>query len=697
MTTNTLLTVRRCFTCIAVLLVMAGVLVAQVVGAAPSIVVDSFIYDVGDTVKLHADGVQRNSVYTITLTPEDGEAEVHRVQSDTTGSFDFEFVPETAGDWLVEMFGTNLTTTVRITAIALPPAVTEDPLTATLNGRTVLIDDPFGSAFTYTFPAGAGPITEPTVAEQTVYIGVGNHVLAVRGSEITARHRLPATVTSINVSEDGEVSATVTFSNGESETIAQDEFAALHAFDPAPELYQYLMNEAQVLDVHGATEIDPTNPFLWLYAAQDTRDPQRKEVLYHEAIRVASTFYELGQLARRLYADGEPGLATQAMNRAIRDFEQREYSAALLTNTALTELYGFPQAALRQAMAMHDLDAAKFWAPFVQQLTTPDATEHRALLTRYANALQASGDTKRANDIRAFMGTETRFNIGVFFAELVRSLAQNAWLAVVSMLIAALVLSLVLSAKYAAMRHFLAEGEKRGRYFFLRYASFFEKLVLVVLLALAACFTALAKWEQRSETVDQIASGSLANPVAASVLPAGTDVTTIHNTFELQNAVNGSWGSAVLGAFTDPVDTLLTPTFGVPTWAWYIAVGLYALLTLFAVVFLLIPRPRVAKNVPRNWLYVLLAVVFPGTSFADEFWGLVLLGSWAVIALDRVVGLLGGAAFIPEYWAYALLGIIYALNVLALIPEVFSHRRRMKELAARDPELARRLGMRVRY
>ena len=697
MTTNTLLTIRRCATCIAVLLVMAGVLVAQLAGAAPSIVVDSFIYDVGETVDLHADGVQRNAVYTITVTPENGEPAQHHVQSDPTGSFDFSFVPDTPGDWLVEMLGTNLTTTVRITAIELPAAVVEDPLTATLSGRTVTVDDPYGSAFTYTFPAGSGNITEPLVAGQRVYIGVGSHVLEVHGGVVATRYRLPANVTALAAGEDGNVSATVTFSNGENETIAAADFSAPHAFDPTPELYQYLMNEAQVLEVQAATEVDPTNPFLWLYSAQNTRDAQRKEVLYQEAIAVAGTFYEYGQLARRLYAVNEPGLATQAMNRAIRDFEQRGYSAALLTNSALTELYGFPQAALKQAVALNNLDAAKFWAPFVQQLTTPDATEHRALLTNYANALQASGDTKRANDVRTFMGTETRFNIGVFFAELVRSLAQNAWLAVVSMLISALVLSLVLSSKYASMRRLLAEGEKRGRYFFLRYASFFEKLVLVVLLALAACFTALAGWEERSETVSAIASGSLANPVAAAVLPVGTDINTIRNTFELQNAVNGSWGSAVLTAFADPVNTLLSPTFGVRAWVWYIATGLYALLTVFAVVFLFIPRPRVAKNVPRNWWYVLFAVAFPGTSFADEFWGLVLLAPWAVIGLDRIIGALGGVSFVPEYWAYVLLGVIYLVNLLSFIPEALSHRRRMKDLATRDPELARRLGMRVRY
>lgn len=697
MTTNTLLTIRRCATCIAVLLVMAGVLVAQVVGAAPSIVVDSFIYDVGETVQLHADGVQRNAVYTITVTPEDGESEQHLVQSSPTGSFDFSFVPDTAGDWLVEMFGTNLTTTIRITAIALPAAVVEDPLAASLDGRTLLIDDPYGSAFSYTFPAGAGAITEPVVAEQAVYVGVGNHVLEVRGGEIAARYRLPANVTALEFADNTQLSATVTYSNGTTATIAKPDFAGPHVFDPAPELYHYVLNEAQVVNVHDATETDPTNPFLWLYAAQDTRDLQRKEVLYQEAIAKAGTFYEYGQLARKLYTAGESGLATQAMNRAIRDFEQRGYSAALLTNSALTELYGFPQASLKQAVALNDITAAKFWAPFVQQLTTPEATEHRALLTSYANALQASGDTKRANDVRAFMGTETRFHIGVFFAELVSSLAQNAWLAVVSMLIGALVLSLVLSAKYASMRKFLASDEKKGRYFYLRYASFFEKLVLVVLLALAACFTALAGWEERSETVTAIASGSLANPVAAAVLPAGTDLAAIRNTFELQNAVNGSWGSAVLLAFTDPVDTLVTPTFGVPAWAWYIALGLYALLTVCAIVFVFIPRPRVAKNVPRNWWYVLLSLLFPGTSFADEFWGIVLLAPWAVIGLDRVIGLLGGVSFVPEYWAYVLLGIIYLVNLLSFIPEAFSHRRRMKALASRDPELARRLGMRVRY
>lgn len=696
MTKNLLLTVRKCWTCAAVALLVLLIGSWQVAGAAPSIHIDSFIYDVGDTVELHATGVQKHAIYTITVTPETGDAEQYLEQSDADGAFTFSFVPETAGDWRVEMFGTNLTTTAVITAIELPPVV-EEPITATLEGRTLTVVDPYGGDVTLTFPGGAGPVTEPVVRDHTVFMGVGNHVLVIDGGVVTERHRLPAEVRQLRVTATDDIEASILYSDGQTATVAEADFGAPHAFDPGVSVYTFLQNEAQVVNVQAAYEIDPTNPFLWLYAAEEAKDSARAELFYGNAVDAARTFYEYGQLARKLYQNNQTTFAMQAMNRGIRDFTNRGYSAALLDNDALAELYSFPQPALRQAIALNNFEAAAFWMPFVQQLTTPAASQHRALLSDYAAALQQAGQTERANDVRAFMGKETRFHIGTFFADLVRSLAANAWLGVVSMLVSALVLSLVLSSKYAAMRRLLREGEQRKPYFFMRYASFFEKVVLVLLLALAASFTALSHWHDSSAAVDAIASGSLANPVAEAVLPAGTNIEAITTLHQLQDAMNGPWTSAVVSAFTDPAGNLLNPTFGVPAWAWYVIAVLYAVLTLVAVVFVFIPRPRVAKNVPRNVLYVILAIIFPGTTFADEFWGIVLLAPWAVIGLDRIIGLTGGASFIPEFWAYVLLGAIYVINLLLFIPEVVSHRKRMKALATSNPDLARRLGLRVGY
>lgn len=695
MTKNLLLTVRKCWTCAAVAFLVLFVGAWQVAGAAPSIDIDSFIYDVGDTVELHATGVQKHAVYTITVTPQTGDAEQYREQSGADGAFTFSFVPDSAGDWQVELFGTNLTTTVIITAIELP-AVVDEPVTATLTDRTITVDDPYGNDFTMTFPAAAGPVAKPVVRDHTVFMGVGNHVLTIDGGVVTERFRLPAEVRQLRLNDADELEATVLYSDGQTVTVMEADFAAHHVFDPGVSLYTFLQNEAQVVNVQAAYEMDPTNPFLWLYAAEEAKDSARAELFYGNAVDAASTFYEYGQLARKLYRNEQTTFAMQAMNRGIRDFTARNYSAALLDNDVLAELYGFPQPALKQAVALNNFEAAAFWLPFVQQLTTPEASQHRELLSDYAQMLQQAGQTERANDVRAFMGKETRFHIGTFFADLVRSLAANAWLAVVSMLIAALVLSLVLSSKYAAIRRLLREDGTRKPYFFLRYASFFEKVVLVLLLGLAASFTALSHWHDSSAAVDAIASGSLANPVAEAALPAGTDIMHVSTLHQLQDAMNGPWTSAVMSAFTDPAGNLLEPTFGVPTWAWYVIAVLYAVLTLVAVVFVFIPRPRVAKNVPRNVLYTILAIIFPGTTFADEFWGIVLLAPWAVIGLDRIIGLTGGASFIPEFWAYVLLGVIYVVNVLSFIPEIVSHRRRMKALTVEHPDLARRLGLRVR-
>lgn len=673
------------------MVLMAALQVAQ---AAPSIHIDAFVFDVGHTVELRAEGVQAHAVYTITVSPETGEAMQYREQSDATGAFDFSFVPDTAGNWEVQLFGTSLTTSVTITAIDLPPVVSE-PLHATLSNRTLTIVDPYGDGFSHTFPTGAGPVTTPLVHGNTVLIGVGNHVLHIHEGVITQRSRLPAVVTDVLAGGDGELHASIEYSNGSKRTLVEAEWTESFAFDPQPLTYSYLRNEAQVVDIQAGYETDPTNPFVWLAAARDAGDEARADMFYANALDSAETFYEYGQLSRALYADGENTFAMQAMNRAIRDFDARGYDAALMGNDALTDLYGFPQTALRDALASNNLEAATFWAPFMQQLTTPAASHHRAVFTEYAAALQDAGETERANDVRAFMGQETRFDISVFLADMMRTLAQNTWIAVVGMLTAALLLALTLSAKYSAIRRLHKADTKQQRYFFLRYASFFEKIVLVILLGLAVSFAALSEWQNKSTAVVAIASGSLATPVATATLPANTNIENITTLHQLENAVNGSWTNAITTAFTSPAAVLQDPAFGIATWAWYIIVIVFAIIALVATVFIVIPRPRVAKNVPRNPLYVVLALLVPGVSFTDELWGIVFLAPWSVLMLDRVIGLAGGATFVPELWSYVVIGLLYVLNVLLFIPEVFSHRRRMKELAERDPELARRLGVRV--
>jgi hypothetical protein len=58
-----------------------------------------------------------------------------------------------------------------------------------------------------------------------------------------------------------------------------------------------------------------------------------------------------------------------------------------------------------------------------------------------------------------------------------------------------------------------------------------------------------------------------------------------------------------------------------------------------SLLWLLVPRARSAKHADRGWFYHLLALLIPGSSLADEAWGLLLLVPW-VLAVLAGAGLL---------------------------------------------------------
>jgi hypothetical protein len=111
---------------------------------------------------------------------------------------------------------------------------------------------------------------------------------------------------------------------------------------------------------------------------------------------------------------------------------------------------------------------------------------------------------------------------------------------------------------------------------------------------------------------------------------------------------------------------------------------------------LAVPRPRLARNAPRTILYQVLALLLPGSGLADELWGLLLLIPWAIFGLDALANYFG--------WGFGLgfgfgldlvvLGGLYLINTIAFIVELGSYNRRMRELKRRDPETALRFGMR---
>lgn len=158
----------------------------------------------------------------------------------------------------------------------------------------------------------------------------------------------------------------------------------------------------------------------------------------------------------------------------------------------------------------------------------------------------------------------------------------------------------------------------------------------------------------------------------------------------------GTPGAALGEAATAPWRALpQARPAGVPAWAWWIVLVLYALLLLALVLQLFVARPRVARDAPRTPVYHPLALLVPGSGHLDELWGLLLLVPWALFGLDALVRVAGGGAGLPvslrlEVWIVAL---AWAANLAGYVVELASYRRRMRLLRDRKPELARSYGL----
>ena len=166
---------------------------------------------------------------------------------------------------------------------------------------------------------------------------------------------------------------------------------------------------------------------------------------------------------------------------------------------------------------------------------------------------------------------------------------------------------------------------------------------------------------------------------------------------DLRGAVAGSWEAAVADAFVRPGATFDEAPAGWPQWIWFAVLGLAALIVVVAVLQVFVPRPRIARSAPRGWIYQLLALLVPGSGLADELYGILLLLPWALLGTDALLQL----ASVPAPLGLSLrtdvtaLAAIYLVNTIAWAVELVSYTRRMRDLKKRDPELARRFGMRV--
>ncbi|MGL4611651.1 MAG: hypothetical protein ACRCYY_18565 [Trueperaceae bacterium] len=168
---------------------------------------------------------------------------------------------------------------------------------------------------------------------------------------------------------------------------------------------------------------------------------------------------------------------------------------------------------------------------------------------------------------------------------------------------------------------------------------------------------------------------------------------------DLRAAAAGHWLDGLRTMFTNPWTGLQNarPTTITPV-LWTVLQVLFLVLAIVTVLWLFVPRPKVAGNAPRNLLYHLFSLLIPGSGLADEMWGIALIVPWAVVSLDVLSDVLGWGLDIGITLdtGYIILVVIYLINFIAFIMELNSYRRRMRTLKQTNPDLAREYGLRVK-
>ncbi len=414
----------------------------------------------------------------------------------------------------------------------MPPAQARGEIAVTIEMGDVVGRRSGVEAWRLTFGQGSGETAGLLQGEGEVLVGRGNHLLQVDPvtGTVLARDRLPAQVVNID-SGPASLAVTVRHADGTTETLPWPPERPL-AFDPDPALYGWLRAEASVSDPVAQLSRDPTNP--WLYLAAARQQPDRGDTLRRNALSRARTFYEYAQLAQAFLA-GPPrdeALATQAMDAALLDFIERGYRGTLLLDPELTAAYGFPHASLASALRSGDEQAADFWAPWLYRLSGDGGAEVQGLLSEYAALVQARGDQDAAQTWRERAALTGRADPLTTLERAATAVGNTGWYGVLALFVALVALRLTLLAKYwRAQTLTLRQRQERGqavsrfsRVLTLRYATFTEKLVVVLLFAAMVAVAALSGWVgSTGEPPQALGSGSLAHPTSRALLAAAPD------------------------------------------------------------------------------------------------------------------------------------------------------------------------------
>ncbi len=751
----------------------------------------------GDSVTLEATGL-RDVDHVVRVVAPDG-SETITVAAAVGGRLAVDFTLEQAGRHMVWLEGVDLEAGFTVTAAAPPgteapsgsaaPTVPSDPAPGTSPGAeaapvppvveptpttpapdvggleldvdanvVTARDSDGGLRWRLPFGPASGVTRAAIVHRDAVWVAHGHQVLEVDPGTGRVRSRVATAGTVLELVPIGtgltvvsEVSAP-----GSPLTVeARLEAGRLHPpalFDPQSDLFDALRYEAEVGDPAARLALDRTNPFLHLRAALVAPTVAERAFETTEAIAEATTFYDLARLARAFAAEGWWDAADAAMSAAADDFAARGYDPALLTSTEVHERYGFPLQPLRQALMRGDLDEARLWAPWLHALSGPDLRGAGSELRAFATALGNAGDREAAAAWRELAAERTNTAAADAVARNALLLGRGGSVASTALMIAFFFLHLVLIVKYQraqalARRQRLESGLRplpAPRLRSIRFYGLTEKLVLVIMLALAYTTVVLVGWAQRGDPlVETAAAGHLEAPAAAAVwssadgdaaslawvrayrtdraghdelvrealgpfgdaplldpvvtaLAQGDPVPT-PSQVTLRAAAAGTWYGFVADAFVRPqllLDDHLV-LLGLPAWSWPAQLLLFWLVAFWHVAWLLIPRPRYAAHAPRPLLYELLAILVPGSGQADELYGVLLLVPWALFGIDTVRQLLGGesALGIPYDAGLVVLGVLYVVNLIAWAIEFANVRRRLARLRETRPDLARAFGL----
>src|SRR5690625_7969738 len=98
-------------------------------------------------------------------------------------------------------------------------------------------------------------------------------------------------------------------------------------------------------------------------------------------------------------------------------------------------------------------------------------------------------------------------------------------------------------------------------------------------------------------------------------------------------------------------------------WVWYVLLGLYLLLGTLTLLWILVPRPRMARNALRSVGYHLLALLVPGSGMADAVWGIMLLVPWAMFGIDLQWRYLGSGPLLDVRLTTTVLSLLFVESV----------------------------------